>query len=566
MISKLTKVAAVCANDLNDRTITLAELEKGWPTDLPFDQVTRLIVERVPCARKLQVAAQGAAARRDAAAKDETTVTLYVLPPHLEWPTFLDAVKQEKAMGIRVVVMKGAGFVPQFQSEQIDPVEVCNAMIKRRDWVAFVGHPGTGKSAEVNVILAVLYRALKDKLLTHLFHRIQGMLLHYTLAANGLIVCAEWKGAGETLASVNRHFDDYFVDDKIAELDSSVLVLEMEEHEHDPTMHMATLIAISSRNVEGLQLKSQCKGDQVEFFPRPPHTNEELRVLTTALFHLDREKLLFNLECSKPDDNLQAAVAKVQERIAEIGPLTREVLGSAKLYKRWLANTKDAAKRSEFLDLAESVNCFNLPKTAKLFVYTDVHNKAWFLSDGIKESFLSEAKQEQISKMESIHAYGFQLAELVMRKYLVMRDMSGDAPMPELWDCLDREYYVNPPPYKTLADVQPLDEKEKNKLIESCSGRRLIYRFPTMYFEGSIAGIDPDGSYCFVSDVHNMPLGEYFTVDKEGKELTFYQSSTIEPRRHSFSVDTLIKWKKSTCAKSMRLLYLVDWSKADSSR
>jgi hypothetical protein len=202
--------------------------------------------------------------------------------------------------------------------------------------VALVGHPGVGKSTELNIILVDLFRALMDGRITVVFHRVKLVLYRYRCSEKeGVksIACDQVGGAGDSLLTLTYYLRDKGFDDMPTNNPSAVLVLELDEEERSPKMTISTLLAISLHDVM-TELKTCWKSSSLEVSIRPTHTHEELLVLATALFQsYCKPQFLRNLGLPSTTSSVDDAHQIVKQRMEIVGPLAREVLGSKERFK-----------------------------------------------------------------------------------------------------------------------------------------------------------------------------------------------------------------------------------------
>ena len=295
---------------------------ENWFDNLSGDHVTKLVVEGVH--------------HTEGALKD--AVELLVLPTqdhsalHLAWPEH----KQDIALGRHILITKGKPMITVpagGERNSLTCENVIDVLLDGRN-VALLGQEGIGKSTELNVILLQLFQNLvaPNTPLQDVFQRTNQILYHYR-SVDGKIFCTEVPGGGVDLKSLKAHFQNYkdpeLVLGEAVPLNDVVLVLEMAEQERDPTFtHIPTVVAVTDEEL----LKTFHKAGTLCFAARPPHTEAELMVLATALFHsTDRAKLCENLGLSE-DSSLLDVRGQVEKRIQKVGPFVRKVLGTRSVY------------------------------------------------------------------------------------------------------------------------------------------------------------------------------------------------------------------------------------------
>lgn len=192
------------------------------------------------------------------------SVTALVLPSSRSSPTFRNS-KQEAAQGQNIVIVKHAPLV--VHGDQDYNTCFADILLGGRK-AALVGHPGVGKSTELNIILVDLFRALADFKIEYVFHRVRRVLYCYQCSeteGDKAITCDAIDGVGDSLETLREHFCACGFEDMPRNNPSAVLVLELEEQEKDPVITMPTVLALSSRGVM-TQLKTWVKTGNVKMF------------------------------------------------------------------------------------------------------------------------------------------------------------------------------------------------------------------------------------------------------------------------------------------------------------
>jgi hypothetical protein len=301
-----------------------------------------------------------------------------------------------------------------------------------------------GKSAELNIILVDLFRALMEGRITFVFHRVKGLLYRYSCPeVEGVksIACEQIGGAGKSLERLTDYLSDKGFEDMPWNEPSAVLVLELDEEEKSPKMTIPTLLAISSRDVME-ELKNWWKSDTLEVSIRPPHTHVELLVLATAQFQSsDKPQFLSNLGLPSTTNSVGDVHQVVKKRMEIIGPLARQVLRSEKGFNNWKTAMELVSGVGEFLDMKESADKFKLPGTAKYYVAPDEHGKLLFLSNHAKELVLKSAKEEYRYRVAQLD-FAWQAAEYIVKKFCVLNVAKNGTAVHEAWNYNNWEYPI----------------------------------------------------------------------------------------------------------------------------
>ncbi|KAJ1401013.1 hypothetical protein B484DRAFT_470998, partial [Ochromonadaceae sp. CCMP2298] len=262
----LADIANLCAKDVVQKTVKFTD--KNWFAGLSTDSITNLTVNEVPMVYK---------------------------------------------SGQHVVIVKKVPLVVQYDKDNTSITDI----LLNGSKVALVGHPGVGKSTELNIILVDLFRALMDGRITVLFHRVELVLYSYRSEKEGVkfIACDQVGGAGDSLLTLKYYLRDKGFDDMPTNNPSAVLVLELDEMESGSNMKLPTLLAISLRDVM-TELKTWWKDDSLEVSIRPTHTHEELLVLATALFQSSgKPQFLRNLGLPSTTSSVDDAHQIVKQRM-----------------------------------------------------------------------------------------------------------------------------------------------------------------------------------------------------------------------------------------------------------
>jgi hypothetical protein len=145
------------------------------------------------------------------------------------------------------------------------------------------------------------------------------------------------------------------------------------------------------------------------------------------------------------------------------------------------------------------------------------------------------------------------MAETVILEYFVMKDGSEVTPF---LDYHQWEFFRNPELEEDVVKTDDIDEITKQQIIASCIGHKR-----KIYFTQScspLSASDLDSEAVYVSTMATMPVGEYFTYDADTNLLTLFQTSTLDPQRHPFSIKSLRRYSQEGRA-SIRIMYFVPW-------
>lgn len=513
-----------------------------WQSALPVDRVTELLICDVPLLNS------------------DEKVIVRLLRLYKPWQSFCEE-KQVRALGRALVLVKGSPMIPMFNQTKSQNNATVIELLLQGESIALVGHPGIGKSTEVNTLLPRIFAELADstKPLQHVFQRLGCVLYHYSVK-DERINCWIEEGAGLSVSSLNEFFRKFKSSKLVAEgklpRNDVIMLLELAEHEVDPLFtHIPTVVALSARQVTET-LKSFDKAGVLSYITRPPHTEEELLVLATALYHDDSSKFVNTLGLPV-NTKLDQVLKEVKERMRCIGPLAREVL-DCKNYYKWLRTMQDGKNVQRFLDLDDTISVFDLPGTAKYYVAPLPDGSLQVLGECSKELMLRHAKEQNIATMNQI-GLTWQLVEKVVLEYFVLNKggIHEGATVPYAWRHRHWEFFKNPFPKRRLGRGDTVSADTRAMLIADATKHDRISYFHKSMPKVDIASLD---SKCaLVSLLHTMPVGEYLTVCQNRSEATFYQMSTLDPSNHPITLAALKKWIRALKLKSVKILFFTNW-------
>lgn len=335
----------------------------------------------------------------------------------------------------------------------------------------------------------------------------------------------------------------------------------MEEEVDPPPMFCPVAIALSARDVH-YQLQSLHKGVLVCII-RPPHSSESLLVLATAFYITGRKAFFSYLKGTLPyskDDlkNLAMVRSTVRERISVVGPLARQVLNSRGSYEEWRKAMTASNSVSMFLSALNltGVNVYKLPREAAYFVAPYTDEELRFLSPVCTKMLRKIASRVDEERLRN-QGLEWQIAEGIVLECFVMHDGRTLEQIPE-WRYDMWEYFNNPEPGNSLTAAHEVTAEIKQQIIDSCVGHTSKWYFSRSQNPIAIQHLDERRVY--LSTMATMPVGEFFTYDKEANRITLYQTSTVDPSKHCFSLDAIEKYSALGTV-SVRVLYFVPWSR-----
>jgi hypothetical protein len=579
------------------KEVTVEYKEANWFQDLAVDAVTEITVAGVPI---------------EDDSGHTVSVKFMALPSGYIWPTFVDC-KQIIAIGKSVILLKTridypelphAGDTPvpgledqyqrllqsdsaanyddgrldvmnEFHPDRV-PAITTQTLLNHRQ-VVFAGHPGVGKSIEVNLILLNLLGEMsrRSRLSTEkqfqVYLRITRRLFQFTML-NQHVVCDEiplGDSADSSLVQVARYFSRLSPSRKTNMVEDKILLLEMDEDERNPGItNIPMLVTLSSEDVDKV-IPTIIKAGTSSIVIRPPHSPEALTTLAIALFQLNGPEVLDNLGLTRRpgssnyssafsvgDPNIRDAVVScVRERIRVIGPLARKVLARECSYLRWRQALVNPS--STYLRDLEDVSVQRLPEngTAKYLVAPYSISCVRFLSEVCKELV---RKDMQTAYEANCSKYGLhsQNAEKIILDCFVMRN---EMPESNFWDGRYWEFYHNPSTTHRnhiLAVEDLVSDTIRDEVVGAATGHKRKVFFNHSW--SPVLASDLDEEAVYVSTLGTMPVGEYMTYDRKANRITLYQTSTVDSRRHPFLFNSLVRYSQNGKV-DVRILYFLGW-------
>jgi hypothetical protein len=454
--------------------------------------------------------------------------------------------------------------------------------------VIFVGHSGVGKSVEVNIVLYHLLHELAGRnespfwegtggKLKKVFLRIELCLFRFAVSDENVICCEEIPDCGKDLRLLDLYFKRYPRPQRDkAVADDAILILEIHPGEQAPHItRVPVLIAVSSRDVEK-ELTSMIRKDDegCDLVVRPPHSHEELIALSLALYQTDGSDYLerIGLQVSQDSGSSSCYSASssslssseierrhklcelIRGRIQVIGPLAREVLNSERIYKRWMKSSQQVNTADKFLETLNETDALKLPSKAMYLVAPYSINSIRFLSEACSK-LVSKVVQTQHIEVLARHRLDWQIAEAVVLNCFVMK-ING-TPAPFHWDCTQWEFYKNPEHNHYLGAKDLVSGPIKDDIIASSTGHTRKVYFGRSHLPLACEHLVADTVY-LLSTMATMPVGRYLTYAKETNCLTLYQTSTIDPAKHLFTLRSLQRYSQNGKV-NIRILYFVSW-------
>jgi hypothetical protein len=485
------------------RTVAFSELK--WLEGLSNNCVTKVTVTGVPV---------------EDGSNNTVSVTLLALPGKHIWPCFMDAEKA-CAMAKSVIVLKGGADYPTLSElfpqavgsvhvadlndavvvedeDDFDPTDyssgpwqsddgrlhVCNTypandvprtaaerLLMGRS-VAFVGHPGVGKSVEMSVVLFYLLRQLAKVArgeaahckLRRVFLRIDSVLYRFS-AVGTTIRCVEIYGVGGTLCELRDYMRTLWRGDRVA--DDTILLLEWNAQEEKPMMpYIPTLITLSSTRNEDCVLEPLITAGVLDSVIRPPHSPEALVTLAVASYLNDVNKFVPNIRSVGPDQSaglssslpstasVQDVTALVRSRIQTVGPVADVVLSCGWVYDSWAEGVNSSARAKEFVSCLLGRHAFDEPPNSEYFVAPYTFSSQKFLGPRCRDAVWKFVTNEHVTAL-FIVGLGWPLVEAVVLDHFVMK---CDTAVPVFLNYREWEFYHNSPDAEQLYTIDRVSD------------------------------------------------------------------------------------------------------------
>jgi hypothetical protein len=225
--------------------------------------------------------------------------------------------------------------------------------------VAWIGTPGIGKSNGFNYVLMEFLEHIgepgwPDTVLLRIPNRIYQFKLN-----DGKIAITSIPG--ETLRDVESHCDGISL-----ETSRAVLLLEMDEHEVNPTIgSMPVLVSLSAS--EGTDTLKTYSKSGVLWMLIAPMSLDEVEEATLLMYYLSRVPLRFINEtrlATMQDITVDDILKEIRKRYPWVGGKLRELFGSAADFGSHRSRVKALTLRRDDL----TVDIFNMPKGSKFYL------------------------------------------------------------------------------------------------------------------------------------------------------------------------------------------------------
>ena len=502
--------------------------DSNWLANMSSEHVTLLHVSDAPAESVLGVTQ-----------KTRSNVSCLVLPPDHVWPSF----SRKWVLARRVVVLKSSPLIVSTSCEQTSIPQ----LLLNGNQVALVGHSGVGKSTELDALWPELFQILREKKITTLYYRSDDVLYKFTYEGE-MVRCAVAEQAGETRHSLRRCFDDA--------PENIILVLDRDDDEVC-NFHVPAVVSTSLCD-EYYGLKTWQQSGGLHHCDRPPHTPDELSVMCAIYYELDRDRFMKNLGLNYTH-TLADALKQVQTRIAVVGPLPREVLGSESKFWRHKTEMKSVLNPSEYLKYVGSGDSYFISKYARYFLAPDADGKMRILSPYAKELMLESAKEHNKESVARKKYSPSLAAAHVLKTFCLLDQGKNGTQVCDAWNFNKWEYYHNPGPGAALQPAHALNESERAELISDLTRYKREAHFASSILHRSFDQLDENCVYS--STLDNVLVGRFFMINKEQKRLTlFLTSSAASPRQ--ITVASLMKWLHAIRPSKITIVYCTDWTSA----
>ena len=456
----------------------------------------------------------------------EHAIVAYKASPAMEsWPTFSTS-KQISAIGSDVLCL------PDDRISQQRRQDVLLTLRSTDDSVMLLGAPGIGKSSEMNFYLREFVAHMGEKgWFSTVLYRDPERLIVLRRTDDGEIETsvASDLSLKELSSLVRKNYRD------------AILLLEMEESETDPVFFCKTLLSLSSRAADSAAKTMYKRGDL--FFVVSPPSPQQVELMAQAVLEMsrDKERMLGALGANDTAEALQV----VRDRVEQIGPVSRHVLGNKEAFLErynWLLS----CDKSYMLPAIERSNVFDVHASAKFFVAPFVLEDAQssrttaatpegkrgiqirFLSDNAAVLATKAVKDESDRKLLSGGLLDYQIAEAIMHRALFDASWRDDWELHEdvgLEKLLSAESKLN----------ESMSEEYKNGTLLPVMQHEIGFR--GKYLLKDLSRMEDLALYRSLS--HNAAVCESFAVSHRDKRVFAFQSTAVDLPEHAFQESTL---------------------------
>ncbi len=264
----------------------------------------------------------------------EDLIEACILPPssHCAFPSSLDYGKQYDILAPNVMLRRRMPLDEWRFNHSIECLRLRDKAMK----VAWIGHPGIGKSTEANFLMMELLSHLGEEGWPNtILHRVKYFVHEYKrMAMNQPIEYSKKEVIG--LTDLDMMCNTYYDKCRRTSERYPLVIVELEEEEVNPkTSGLPTFIALSAGDVDNT-LKTFEKGNTGRFLTVRPHTHKEMRTLCRLFYQFDRSKLLkrFDLPTTANEED---ALKVLDDRIAKVGCMLRIVLKATMEFNNYIS-------------------------------------------------------------------------------------------------------------------------------------------------------------------------------------------------------------------------------------
>jgi hypothetical protein len=482
---------------------------------------------------------------------DDCGVEVYVVPAFLQkWPIFHESFKQINVYGSDVLSLRCDSISVRRRKEIID------CIIKRRSCFVY-GTPGIGifnlylllliligyifigigKSVESTYVLMQVIKHLGENGYPKtLFYRLAGTCLvrfdhDPNGSASGVKVQVFGKYNLDAMSTLYCDSDGY-------------VIMDLTEDESDPKLTMPGYVTTSSRLADEVWKTMEKAGELWTYLSEPPSI-VDLLYQTFSICKFTNLPNNYIFEGNSIINNIR----RIYNRSLIVGPIPRRVYQSSAIFKKFLENLNLMGSAETFKDLKE-LTLYNVPGKVK-FVASPYYKRETF--DNTSSLMLAPFEYRFLS-----HFSAMKIASLVREdnNILLLRELGLD------WQIAERAILhglMNRPVdfgYNVTFDANPFWGRSNWVLFEDpghenpiqnayADSKELVNKIPyitkQVYFQNmyykceDITTLDQEAAY--IPLVHNFPICEFFTVDHDNKKLNLFQSTSLDLKDHSFSVE-----------------------------
>ena len=471
------------------------------------------------------------------------------------WPTFVP-MKQDGSYFQNIYFQRQSSVDVNRRRMSLD-------LLRKNKSVIWIGLRGIGKSCDLNYIFMELLSHLgEESWLSQVAYRTGKAL--YTFTAFGV------KYSQLDYSDLD-HYTTFHKNDH------SVLILELQESEMDPSMSMPYILAVAADDLQ-TKLKTVHKTrNNVDMLISPPDV-EEVCLMTEAIMDICPNNDIFE------GMTQEEAVSIIRSRALKIGTVPKFLFCNVELFKSRLNEMIRVAKY-EFSPEFNTLSFDHIPRDLPYLVAPyfrprvtdpiyphdyeiaalDYFNSLCipsdpldsyefhffmnvlssyeyrYLSEYVKMIHFSFLKYPDKIKFIKSFRLDYQLAEAVIKFGGIRIDPH---PFESIFDRISSEHWEwhENIDYNETLSRNSLLPNDKIPVLPRCSAEINI---DEMYYEGDVRELKEDRVYC--GSFHSLALYGYLTVDHGNKRIYLYHVKTDDLNKYPVTMTTINAVMEKLC-------------------